>query len=153
MVYLSKYPIVKDKIRTFQKFLWKDMTDAFLHTDPNDTDGDGDLESYYNATKLDVFCLSSRSQWDIPVEIDGNLFHFLSSHPTPPVFEDSTAKGCPSDTLADWNGLCNHNEICFWADYIYGFDAKLMTREGSLRDFCHSNVSLFSCWSITSWNL
>jgi hypothetical protein len=122
MVFLSKYPIVEEKIRTFQKFLWKDMADALLPTDPNDTDGDGDLDSYYNVTELAVFRLSSKSHWDIPVEIYGQWFHFLSSHPTPPVFDDGTAEEYPSDTLADWNGLRNHDEIRFWADYIDGAD-------------------------------
>jgi PKD repeat protein len=118
MVFLSKYPIVEDNIRTFQKFLWKDMPDSFLPPDPSDTDGNGDLENYYNVTEQQVYRLSSKSHWDIPVDVNGNIIHCLMSHPTPPVFDDGTATKYPSDTVADWNGLRNHDEIRFWADYV-----------------------------------
>lgn len=104
MAVLSKYPIDAGAVRTFQHFLWKDMPGALLPDDPN-TAAPAD---WYSAAELDVFRLSSKSHWDIPVEVGGNTLHVLASHPTPPVF----------DGPEDRNGLRNHDEIRFWADYV-----------------------------------
>ncbi len=102
MVVYSKYPIDYDNVRTFQLFLWKDMPGARLPIDP-DTG-----ESWYDEGDLAVFRLSSKSHWDVPIQIDGKTVHFLASHPTPPVF----------DGPEDRNGTRNHDEIRFWADYV-----------------------------------
>ena len=102
MVVYSKYPIDFDNLRTFQLFLWKDMPDAMLPIDP------GSGESWYDEGDLEVFRLSSKSHWDVPVVIDRKTVHFLVSHPTPPVF----------DGAEDRNGTRNNDEIRFWADYI-----------------------------------
>lgn len=118
MVILSKYPIDEDAVRTFQNFLWKDMPGALLPPDPNDSDGDGDLDSYYSTEELDAFRLSSKSHWDVPVMVDGKTIHLLASHPTPPVFDDGTETDLENPTIVDWNGRRNHDEIRFWADYI-----------------------------------
>lgn len=119
MVLLSKYEIKTRQIRTFQNFLWKDMPGALLPPDPDDTDGDGSTDSYYSEEELAVFRLSSKSHWDVPVRIpDVGVVHLLVSHPTPPVFDDGTAGVDPD--VADWNGLRNHDEIRFWADYVSG---------------------------------
>lgn len=104
MVILSKYPIVTEKVRTFQTFLWKDMPDANLPDNPA-TDAPAD---WYSEEELAVFRLSSKSHWDVPVDINGAAVHVLVSHPTPPVF----------DGPEDRNGKRNHDEIRFWADYI-----------------------------------
>lgn len=104
MAVYSRYPIDYDEIRTFQFFLWKDMPGALLPDDSN-TPAPGD---WYSPEELDVFRLSSKSHWDISINIDGEDIHFLVSHPTPPVF----------DGLEDRNGTRNHDEIRFWADYI-----------------------------------
>lgn len=104
MAVLSKYPIDTDAVRTFQHFLWKDMPGALLPDDPN-TAAPAD---WYSPEELDVFRLSSKSHWDIPVEVGGNTVHVLASHPTPPTF----------DGVEDRNGLRNHDEIRFWADYV-----------------------------------
>jgi Endonuclease/Exonuclease/phosphatase family len=104
MLVLSKYPINKRKIRTFQKFLWKDMPGALLPDDPA-TAEPGD---WYSPAELDVFRLSSKSHWDVPVKIGRSEVHVLVSHPTPPVF----------DGEEDRNGTRNHDEIRFWADYV-----------------------------------
>jgi Endonuclease/Exonuclease/phosphatase family len=104
MAILSKYPIVTDEVRTFQHFLWKDMPGALLPDDPN-TAAPAD---WYSAAELDVFRLSSKSHWDVPVDVNGSTVHVLASHPTPPVF----------DGPEDRNGLRNHDEIRFWADYV-----------------------------------
>ncbi|MFT7644249.1 MAG: endonuclease/exonuclease/phosphatase family metal-dependent hydrolase, partial [Pirellulaceae bacterium] len=101
MVVLSKYPIQQSKIRTFQTFLWRDMPKAEL---PVKTDG----TAYYSAEVLARFRLSSKSHWDVPIEVDGKVFHFLTCHPTPPVFDGSE----------DRNGCRNSDEIRFFADYI-----------------------------------
>ncbi len=104
MAVYSMYPIDFDDIRTFQNFLWKDMPGALLPDDPS-LPGPAD---WYSAAELDVFRLSSKSHWDVPIEIGPRTVHFLVSHPTPPVF----------DGAEDRNGTRNFDEIRFWADYI-----------------------------------
>jgi 3-phytase/alkaline phosphatase D len=104
MVLLSKYPIVEDQVRTFQNFLWKDMPGALLPDDVNTAEPN----DWYSAEELEVFRLSSKSHWDIPVNVNGEIIHVLASHPTPPVF----------DGEEDRNGKRNHDEIRFWADYV-----------------------------------
>ncbi len=138
MVILSKHRIINSRVRTFQNFLWKDMPGALLPPDPNDSDNDGNTDSYYNAAELDVYRLSSKSHWDIPVLVRGlGLVHILASHPTPPVFDDGTATSYPSTSVVDWNGLRNHDEIRFWADYInpansaYIYDDREWARAGN----------------------
>ena len=104
MAVLSKYPIDTDAVRTFQHFLWKDMPGALLPDDPN-TAAPAD---WYSPQELEVFRLSSKSHWDVPVDVNGRTVHVLVSHPTPPTF----------DGVEDRNGLRNHDEIRFWADYV-----------------------------------
>ncbi len=104
LVVLSRYPIDDAAIRTFQYFLWKDMPGALLPDDPA-TPAPAD---WYSPAELAVFRLSSKSHWDVPVDIDGTTVHFLVSHPTPPVF----------DGPEDRNGTRNNDEIRLWADYI-----------------------------------
>jgi hypothetical protein len=104
MVVYSKYPIHMDKVRTFQLFRWEDMPGALLPDDPR-TPAPAD---WYSPAELDIFRLSSKSHWDIPIRIRGKTVHFLTSHPTPPVF----------DGAEDRNGTRNFDEIRFWADYI-----------------------------------
>ncbi|MEO1126669.1 MAG: phytase [Cyanobacteria bacterium J06639_16] len=112
MVVYSKHPIDTANVRTFQNFLWKDMPDALLPTDPEDVDGNGDTENWYTEAELEQVRLSSKSHWDIPIEVDGEIIHVLASHPTPPVF----------DGPEDRNGTRNFDEIRFWADYVDGAD-------------------------------
>ncbi|MBN2900004.1 MAG: choice-of-anchor J domain-containing protein [Clostridia bacterium] len=110
MVVLSKYPIDTNHTRTFQKFLWKDMPDANLPRDGS--------QSYYSDEILKIYRLSSKSHWDIPVNVNGKTVHILASHPTPPTFDDGD-KDTDSNAI-DWNGVRNHDEIRFWKDYING---------------------------------
>ena len=132
MAVYSMFPIDFDELRTFQLFLWRDMPGALLPVDPST----GHL--WYSDEELDVFRLSSKSHWDIPVLIpkdddgdsgsDGHkTVHFLVSHPTPPVF----------DGPEDRNGTRNHDEIRFWAEYIIpsrsGYIADDDGRPGGLR--------------------
>lgn len=100
MLVLSKHPIAN--VRTFRNFLWKDMPGALLPVDP------ATGESWYSPEELDVFRLSSKSHWDVELQIGRAQVHFLVSHPTPPVF----------DGPEDRNGTRNHDEIRFWSDYV-----------------------------------
>ena len=40
-----------------------------------------------SAAEREVFRLSSKSHWDVPLRVGGEVVHFLVSHPTPPVFD------------------------------------------------------------------
>ncbi|WP_134741771.1 endonuclease/exonuclease/phosphatase family protein [Nocardioides sp. 503] len=104
MVVLSKHPIVTGKVRTFQRFLWKDMPGALLPDDPSTAAP----RDWYSPAELQDVRLSSKSHWDVPVRIGRRTVHFLVSHPTPPTF----------DGPEDRNGARNHDEIRFWADYV-----------------------------------
>ena len=104
MAVFSKFPIDREQVRTFQKFLWADMPSGLWPVDPK-TNG-----PYYNDEIKKVFRLSSKSHWDIPIIVDDRTVHFLVCHPTPPVF----------DGPEDRNGARNHDEIRLWADYVGG---------------------------------
>lgn len=106
MVLLSMFPIDEQAVRTFQKFLWKDMPGASLPDDP----GAPAAGDWYNSEELKTLRLSSKSHWDVPVKIKNQLVHILMAHPTPPGF----------DGPEDRNGRRNHDEIRFWADYVSG---------------------------------
>jgi Endonuclease/Exonuclease/phosphatase family len=105
MVVYSMYPIDADDVRTFQFFRWKDMPGALLPDDPTTPEPD----DWYSPEELNIFRLSSKSHWDIPISIGRKTVHFLVSHPTPPVFDPP---------VVDYNGKRNHDEIRFWADYV-----------------------------------
>ncbi len=99
MAVLSRRPIARKGVRTFQHFLWKDMPGNLLP------------QPFYSPDEVAIFRLSSKSHWDVPVRVPGGgVVHFLVSHPTPPVF----------DGPEDRNGRRNFDEIRFWADYISG---------------------------------
>jgi Endonuclease/Exonuclease/phosphatase family len=96
MVVYSNYPIMFDEVRTFQLFKWKDLPGNLIPT------------PFYSPDEVDILRLSSKSHWDVPIQMDRKTVHFLVSHPTPPVF----------DGAEDRNGRRNFDEIRFWADYI-----------------------------------
>lgn len=96
MVILSRFPILTDQVRTFQKLLWSAMPGNLMP------------ESYYPDGAEDVLRLSSKSHWDVPVQIGSRTVHVLAAHPTPPSF----------DGPEDRNGRRNNDEIRLWADYI-----------------------------------
>ncbi|MEY7972497.1 endonuclease/exonuclease/phosphatase family protein [Saccharomonospora xinjiangensis] len=104
MLLLSRHPIDTERVRTFRTFLWKDMPDALL---PDDT-ATPEQGDWYSEQALDTLRLSSKSHWDVPVEVGGRTVHVLAAHPTPPTF----------DGPEDRNGRRNHDEIRFWADYV-----------------------------------
>jgi hypothetical protein len=96
MVVYSKYPIDTPKVRTFQLFRWRDMPGNLVPV------------PFYSPEEQAVLRLSSKSHWDVPINLGRKTVHFLVSHPTPPVF----------DGPEDRNGRRNHDEIRFWADYL-----------------------------------
>lgn len=108
MLVLSRFPIKKEFIRTFQTFLWRDMPGALLPVDP------GTGEPYYSDAEVAILRLSSKSFWDVPIRMPAPPggspwdLHLLCSHPTPPVF----------DGPEDRNGRRNHDEVRLLADYI-----------------------------------
>jgi hypothetical protein len=102
MMLLSQYPINTQDIRTFQHFKWKDMPNALRPIEPKTG------QPFYNDEIWEQYPLSSKSHWDVPVNINGSIVHVLASHPTPPVF----------DGPEDRNGSKNHDEVRFWLDYI-----------------------------------
>jgi hypothetical protein len=103
-VLLSRFPIDAARVRTFRKFLWRDMPGALLPDDPA-TPAAAD---WYSPQELAVLTLSSKNHWDVPVKIGKRTVHLLISHPTPPSF----------DGPEDRNGRRNHDEVSFWRDYI-----------------------------------
>ncbi|WP_041522771.1 endonuclease/exonuclease/phosphatase family protein [Gilvimarinus agarilyticus] len=113
MVLLSRYPIDKSAVRSFQHFKWMDMPGALI---PQTAGG----AAYYSASAWAEFRLSSKSHWDIPVNVNGRTLHLLASHPTPPVF----------DGPEDRNGKRNHDEVRLWLDYIGGSASYLYDDQG-----------------------
>ncbi len=91
-----------DNVRTFRTFKWVDMPGAKLPVDH-------DEQPWYDEAVLAKMPLSSKSHWDVPLVLaDGARVHVLASHSTPPVF----------DGPEDRNGMRNHDEIRFWAEYL-----------------------------------
>jgi 3-phytase len=80
------------------------MPDAQLPDDPETAKP----HDWYSEAAKNVLRLSSKSHWDVVIEMPQSLIHFLVSHPTPPVF----------DGPEDRNGRRNHDEIRFWVDYV-----------------------------------
>lgn len=100
MMVLSRYPILSDQARTFQKFRWSQMPNALRPAK--------DGEFYHSDAVWGQLRLSSKSHWDLPVKVGDTTLHVLTSHPTPPVF----------DGPEDRNGCRNHDEIRLWIDYV-----------------------------------
>ncbi len=102
MLLLSKYPIRPEDVRTFRRLRWQDMPNAAAPVDPKTG------QPWYPDEVWKRLRLSSKSHWDVPVQIGDKVLHVLASHPTPPAF----------DGPEDRNGRRNHDEIRFWADYV-----------------------------------
>ncbi len=108
MLVLSQFPIKCGHVRTFQNFLWRDLRGALLPTDGQSA------TAYYDDDDLAVLALSSKSVFDVPVEVPirpgrcSFTLHLIASHPTPPVFDGSE----------DRNGKRNHDEIRMLAEYV-----------------------------------
>lgn len=103
MVILSQFPVQKESARTFQNLLWKNMPNAVLPPGSGTEPG-----MWYSDEDLNLLRISSKSHWDVPVSIHGQVIHLLASHPTPPAF----------DGPEDRNGRRNRDEIRLWAEYL-----------------------------------
>ena len=106
MLVLSRYPIASSEARTFQHFRWKDLPGARAPRDPKTG------EAWYAPEVWARFPLSSKSHWDLPIDTPAGRIHVLAAHPTPPVFDGPENR----------NGLRNHDEIRFWAEYLSSGD-------------------------------
>jgi endonuclease/exonuclease/phosphatase family metal-dependent hydrolase len=103
MLLLSRFPIAG--ARTFQELKWADLPEPGWPDDPS-TDAPDD---WYSPEEKAVMRLSSKSHWDVAVQVaPDRVLHILASHPTPPAF----------DGPEDRNGRRNDAEIRFWVDYI-----------------------------------
>ena len=96
MVVLSRHPILADQVRTFQDLRWADMPRNLLPTD------------FYGPEISPQLRLSSKSHWDVPVQIGSTVLHVLAAHPTPPSFDGPEKR----------NQRRNHDEIRLWVDYL-----------------------------------
>ena len=96
MVVLSRHPILADQVRTFQDLRWADMPRNLLPTD------------FYGPEISPQLRLSSKSHWDVPVQIGTDVLHVLAAHPTPPSFDGPEKR----------NQRRNHDEIRLWVDYL-----------------------------------
>lgn len=107
MAIFSRYPIDESSIRTFQKFLWKDLVGAKRPIDPQTN------QPFHDDVIWNQLRLSSKNHVDVPIQMGAFVLHVLASHPTPPVF----------DGPEDRNGCRNHDEIKFWSHYLDDPDA------------------------------
>jgi endonuclease/exonuclease/phosphatase family metal-dependent hydrolase len=87
-------------VRTFAAFRWSALPGALRPAMP-------DGSPFHPDSTWSALRLSSKSHWDIAVQIDGQTLHVLAFHPTPPVF----------DGPEDRNGRRNFDEIRFWREY------------------------------------
>ena len=110
MAVYSRFPISGGEARSFQLFRWSEMPNAKR---PKLVDKATGEEKYFHSDEVwKKLRLSSKSHWDIPIQIEGKTLHVIASHPTPPVF----------DGLEDRNGCRNHDEIRLIRDYVSGTD-------------------------------
>jgi len=105
---LSKFPIESEHVRTFARFLWRDLG------------GNHIPEDFYPDSALDRLPLSSKAHWDIPIRVGAARVHLFLSVPTPGIF----------DGPEDRNGRRNFDEIGFWVRYIDG-DSTLYDDDGA----------------------
>lgn len=100
MLVLSRLPIDTGRTRTFQAFRWAALPGA---QPPRHPDG----RPFYDERTWEQLRLSSKSHWDVVLDLGGSELHLLAHHPTPPVF----------DGPEDRNGRRNFDEIRFWREY------------------------------------
>jgi len=103
MLLLSRYPIKTEGIRTFQHFLWQHMPDNLMQ---HIVDEQG--KPWFTEAARNIQRLSSKSHWQVPVEVEGKVVNLLISHPTPPAFDGPEQR----------NVKRNHDEIRFWHDFL-----------------------------------
>ncbi len=101
MLVLSRFPIREEHSRSFRLFPWSALPDAQKPLNP-------DGSAFYPDDIWRQLRLSSKSHWDLLIDVNGHELHFLVSHPTPPVF----------DGPEDRNGKRNYDENHFWIEYL-----------------------------------
>ncbi|CAL9401249.1 hypothetical protein SUDANB121_01476 [Nocardiopsis dassonvillei] len=103
MAVLSRYPLDGERARTFRLLRRAAMPGALEPEDPRTG------RPFLSPKAWAVARLSSKSHWDLPVDVGWDRpVHLLASHPTPPAFDGPERR----------NVLRNHDEIRFWADYL-----------------------------------
>jgi hypothetical protein len=100
MLVLSRFPVDAAGSRTFQHYRWAALADARR---PRHPDG----SPFHSEETWRQLRLSSKSHWDLRIDVGGETLHLLAHHPTPPVF----------DGPEDRNGARNYDEIRFWLAY------------------------------------
>lgn len=114
MLLLSRHPIDAAAVRSFRQLLWRDMPGNLL-AEVRTPEG----EPWYSPAARAILPLSSKSHWDVPVQVGTRTVHLLASHPTPPVFDGPENR----------NGKRNHDEIRFWSDYLTAGDTGAWIRD------------------------
>lgn len=95
--------VLRDSIRTFRLLHWHSIPNASV---PIDTTT---FAPWYSPDEWKEMRLSSKSHWDVPVQLpNGAVLHVLASHPTPPGFDGPARR----------NDHRNHDEIQLWVDYL-----------------------------------
>ena len=113
MAVYSRFPISEKHVRSFRMFRWSQMPNAMRPKLVNKETG---VEKFFHSDEVWAkLRLSSKSHWNVPIQIGDVTFHVIAAHPTPPVF----------DGLEDRNGCRNHDEIRLIRDYVSG------TKEGN----------------------
>ncbi|RMH38843.1 MAG: endonuclease/exonuclease/phosphatase family protein [Alphaproteobacteria bacterium] len=100
MAILSRFPILRDRVRDFSALLWKDLP------------GDGlDPPPFPSAAARAVQRLSSTGHWIVPIAVDErHVLNVLAFAATAPVF----------DGPEDRNGIRNRDEIRLWTRVLDG---------------------------------
>lgn len=95
MAVLSRFAIDAERARSFRQLRWVELPGHHLPRD------------FYGPV-ADSLRLSSKSHWDVPVQLGTQTLHLLVSHPTPTGFDGDE----------DRNGLRNYDEIGLWVRYL-----------------------------------
>lgn len=104
MLVLSRYPIDRSALRSFQNLRWAGMPGARrpLHPDTG--------APYHPDATWQQLRLSSKNHVDVPIDTPWGRLHALILHPTPPIF----------DGPEGLNRHRNFDEIRLIAEYIHG---------------------------------
>ena len=105
MLLLSRYPVQEENSRTFQHLRWSRLPGASRPAYPDGT-------AFYPDETWERLRLSSKSHWDVAIDVGGTDIRLLAHHPTPPVFDGPENR----------NGLRNYDEIRFWKIYYRAWD-------------------------------
>ncbi|MFT5785170.1 MAG: hypothetical protein ACI9KK_000515 [Ascidiaceihabitans sp.] len=102
MAVLSKFPIKADKVQNLSSLLWPGVPNPSLPT----LNG----APFPSAEAQAIQRLSTTGHWIVPIKTPDGVFHLLTFHATPPVFDGDE----------DRNGKRNHDEVRLWQQYLDG---------------------------------